>query len=94
MTSIYKPLIKLIFISIMLITGFAFSAFSTVKQSQTDYHKVNNRMTEQNSHTKAELHFQPKSRYGKKLQRDLNRLMPGSKQFTPRFLNYVLTDKK
>ncbi|MDO6446244.1 hypothetical protein Q4493_10720 [Colwellia sp. 1_MG-2023] len=98
MTSIYKPLIKFIFISITLITGFAFSAFSTVKQSQSHYqsqsHEVNNRINKQMSNATTQVNFKPKSKYGKKLQRDINRLMPGNKQFTPRFLQYVLTDKK
>lgn len=98
MTSIYQPLIKFVFISITLISGFAFSAFSTVKQSQSHYqspsHEVNSRVNKQMSNTTAQVNVQPKSNYGKKLQRDINRLIPGNKHFTPRFLHYVLTDKK
>lgn len=94
MTSIYRPLIKFLFISLTLTVGIAFSAFSSVKQYQATLSQQTNNVSDANNHLKKQITYKPKSEYERQLQRDIDRLIPGNKRFDPRFLRHVLANSK
>lgn len=87
MTSIYKPTLKLLLVSLAITVGIGLSVFSTVKESQASA----NDLTKVSVNSDKKRHaYQPKSQYEKKIHRELSLLMPGNKHFNPRFLNFVL----
>lgn len=87
MTSIYKPTIKVLLVSLAITAGIGLSVFSTIKESQAS--SVHITQTSVKSDGKNQP-YQPKSQYEKKIHRELSMLMPGNKHFNPRFLNVVL----
>lgn len=88
MTSNNNPIIKALLVLLMLIIGIGFSAMMTIKQSQAN--EVNKKPP---NSAQQQMVYKPKSRLEKKLQRELNMLMPGSKHFNSRFLRHVLLSK-
>ena len=76
MTSINKIKIKLMLIITLIISGIAFSAFSISKNTQ---------VTEANNKPLI-------STYQRKINREINMLIPGHKHFNHRFINKILTD--
>ncbi|WP_448213157.1 hypothetical protein [Colwellia sp. MEBiC06753] len=89
MTSIYIPTIKVLLISLAIIAGIGLSVFSTVKESQASSNSLAKASVK--SDRKGQTYLL-KSQYEKKVHRELNKLMPGNKQFDPRFLNFVLAN--
>lgn len=92
MTSIYKPLIKNFIITILLIIGIALSAFITFQHSYASSRAQNNAINNIDKKTTENLGDISKSAYEHKLQREINRLIPGSKTFSPYFLQQFLTN--
>ncbi len=86
MISIYKPFIKLASVVILIIVGMAFSVSSVSKQSQ--------QALKSPSVVKENIDYQAKSKLARKLQRGVNMVTPGNKQFSPRYLNYLLKTTK
>ena len=94
MTSIYKPLIKVLLISIMLATSISFSAFTTVKQSYN--HSIDQKIKTTNETSKKVHSDEPVfvSEYELKIKHDIHQLTPGSKKFNARYLYFVLSNPK
>ena len=91
MTSIYKPLIKIISISLIITAGIGLSVFSSIKQSQAS---PSSNLTEVKQTANKQQTFPPKSYYERNLQWDIKKLIPGNKQFSPAFLRHVLTSNQ
>lgn len=91
MTSIYKPLIKNFIISIVLIVGIAVSAFTTFEHSYASSSVQSHAISNIDVKLRANKAGLPKSAYEYKLQRDVDRLTPGTKTFSPYFIKKILT---
>ncbi|GAA6171336.1 MAG: hypothetical protein ACPGTQ_15055 [Colwellia sp.] len=89
MTSVYKPIIKVLLVSLIITACMGLSVFSTVKESQASSNSLAQASMKSDS---KRLSNQPKSQYEKKIHRELSMLMPWNKQFNPRFLNFVLAN--
>ena len=73
MTSIYKPLIKIILISLTFTAGIGFSVFSTLTQSQANQNVPSKKINNTYCDSIAQHTYKPRSEYNKKLQRSINR---------------------
>lgn len=89
MTSIYKEIIKVLLVSLAITAGIGLSVFSTVKESQASSNSLTKASVKSDNKKQP---YQPKSQYEKKVHTELSMLMPGNKQFNPRFLNFVLAN--
>lgn len=87
MNSMYKPTVKVLLASIAITACVGMSVFATVKEAQANSQPAK---TEAKVHTSKKQNYHPKSQYERWLHRDLSMLIPGSRQFNPRFLSALL----
>lgn len=94
MTSIYKPLIKILLISLTLAFSIGFSAFTTVAQSQESQNTPSKIIYNTYSDLVAQHDYQPTSGYEKKTQNSNDRLKADNKNFSSNIIGDVNANNK
>ncbi|QOL25082.1 hypothetical protein LP316_12325 [Thalassotalea sp. LPB0316] len=90
MTSIYKPLIKILVISLVIALAIGLSVFATVKEAKATKPINSQQISEVNTKQLNKSNRPISSQYQRKLAQDIAKLMPGHQQFNSKFLWYVL----
>lgn len=94
MTSIYKPLIKMLLISFALAFSIGFSAFTTVTHSQKSQKAPSKIIYNTYSNSIVRHFYQPTSEYEQKTQNSNDRLKPDNKEFNANIIGHVNTNNK
>lgn len=94
MTSIYKPLIKMLLIPSALAVSIGFSAFTTVAQSEESQNEPSRIIYNTYSDLVTQRNYQPTSDYEKKTQNSNDRLKADNKDFSSNIIGDLNANNK